>query len=136
MLILEAFADELDKIAKKKSPDTISGLFSFLRSKGHKVSTSPLNKVAYSTKGHPKYKDFKKNRVPLTPDERAEVMKRKAVWNFHFGKDGKRQKTPAVSKAIIDGKTWFETHTHRAINYAPSLRGAISRYHKFIKSTA
>lgn len=93
-------------------------------------------KVAYDGRKGPKYEVFKKNKVPLTPEERALVMKRGAVWNFHFGCNGKRQKTPAVSKAVINGKTWFETHTHRAINYATTVRGAISRYHKFIKGTA
>jgi hypothetical protein len=102
-----AFADELDKLASPGAP-----------------------------KGHPKYKDFKKNKVNLTPDERALVMGRKATWNFHFGRDGKRQKTPAVSKAVIGDKTWYATYTHRAINYATSVRGAISRYHRFIKGTA
>jgi len=101
------FLDEIEKIAKPGAP-----------------------------KGHPDWKSFVKSRVPLTPEERKKVMKSKAVWNFHFGRDGKRKKTPAVSKAVINGKTWFETHTHRALNYAKSLKGAISRYHKFIKSTA
>lgn len=87
----------------------------------------------YSTKGHPKYKDFMKNKVPLTPEERALVMKSKAVW--HFG-HLKGKATPAVGKAVIGNKTWFETHTHRAVNFAPSLKGAIGRYHKFIKGTA
>jgi hypothetical protein len=91
---------------------------------------------AGAPKGHPKWNVFKKNRVPLTPEERALVMKRKAVWNFHFGRDGKRQKTPAVSKAVIGDKTWYETHTHRALNYATTVKGAIKRYHDFIKGTA
>lgn len=95
-----------------------------------------LKQAAYSTEGHPKYKHFVKNKVPLTPEERALVMKRKAVWNFHIGCGGKKQKTPAVGKAVIKGKTWYETHTHRAINYAKTVKGAIGRYHKFIKSTA
>ncbi len=95
-----------------------------------------LEKLGYDTKGHPKFKDFKKNKVPLTPEERALVVKRKAVWNFHFGRDGKRKRTPAVGKAVINGKTWYETHTHRAVNYAPTLKGAIARYHAFIKGTA
>ena len=98
--------------------------------------TSELMKLGYSPKGHPRWKDFKKNKVALTPEERAQVMKRGAVWNFHHGRDGKKQKTPAVSKAVINGKTWYETHTHRAINTATTLKGAINRYHKFIKSTA
>lgn len=93
-------------------------------------------KVAYDGRKGPKYKDFMKNKVPLTPEERALVMKRKAVWHFHHGRDGKKQATPAVGKAVINGKTWFETHTHRAINYAPTVRGAIARYHAFIKGTA
>lgn len=89
-------------------------------------------KVAYDGRKGPKYKDFMKNKVPLTPEERALVMKRKAVWHF----SPKNVATPAVGKAVINGKTWFETHTHRAINYAPTVRGAIARYHKFIRGTA
>jgi len=91
-----------------------------------------MQKVAYSTKGHPKFEVFKKNKVPLTPEERALVMKRKAVWHF----SPKNVATPAVSKAVIDGKTWFETHTHRAINYATTAKGAIKRFHDFIKGTS
>lgn len=98
-----AFIDELDKVAGPGAP-----------------------------KGHPDFKTFKKNAVPLTPGERSLVMQSKAVW--HHGKRG--SPTPAVSKAVIDGKTWYETHTHRAINYARSVEGAIGRYHKFIKSTS
>jgi len=90
-----------------------------------------LTKLGYDMKGHPNYKDFKKNKVKLTPEERAQVMKAKAVWHFNGGSP-----SPAVGKAVINGKTWYETHTHRAINYAPSVKGAISRFHKFIKSTS
>ena len=97
-----AFADELDKLAAPGAP-----------------------------KGHPKYKDFMKNKVDLTPEERALVMDRKAIW--HHGIKGAT--SPAVSKAVIGDKTWYATYTHRAINYAPTVRGAISRYHRFIKGT-
>jgi hypothetical protein len=77
------------------------------------------------------------NQEPLTPEERAEVMSRKAVWHFHFGRDGKRKATPAVWKGRdSEGKLWYVTNTHRAYNKRPTLAGAISRYHKFIKSTA
>jgi len=101
MTFFEAFADEMVKLAKPGAP-----------------------------KGHPDWKTFKKHKVKLTPEERAQVMTAKAVWHFNGGAP-----SSAVSKAVINGKTWYETHTHRAINYAPTLKGAISRYHKFIKST-
>ena len=101
-MFFDAFMDELEKVAGPGAP-----------------------------KGHPDYKTFKKNRVPLTPEERALVMKRKAVWHMNGGGP-----SSAVGKAVINGKTWYETHTHRAINYAPSVKGAISRFHKFIKGTS
>lgn len=80
------------------------------------------------------FKDLEKNKVDLTPEERAEVMKRKAVW--HHGPQG--QGTPAVWKSVNPktGKTTYITHTHRAYNTASTLKGAISRFHNFIKSTA
>ena len=73
------------------------------------------------------------NKVALAPEERAEVMKSKAVW--HHGPNG--EPSPAVWKSVDkNGKTSYVTNTHRAYNVRPTLRGAISRYHKFIKSTA
>jgi hypothetical protein len=80
------------------------------------------------------FKNLEKNKVDLTPEERAEVMKRKAVW--HHGPQG--QETPAVWKSVNPktGKTTYITHTHRAYNTASTLKGAISRYHNFIKGTA
>lgn len=82
------------------------------------------------------FKTLKKGRVELTDEERAECMKRDAVWNFHHGRDGKKQKTPAVWKSVVDGVTWYVTNTHRAFNVAKTLDGAIQRYFRFIKSTA
>ena len=96
------------------------------------ITEDPDVIVEAAPKGHPDFKTFKKNKVSLTPEERATVMKREAVW--HHGPKG--AETPAVSKAVINGKTWYATYTHRAINYAKSLKGAINQYHKFIKSTA
>ena len=83
-------------------------------------------------KGEPEFKTLKKNKKPLTDEERAEVMKSGATWNM--GSGGKP--SPAVWKAVVDGKTWYVTNTHRAYNVRPTLKGAISRYHKFIKTTA
>lgn len=102
-IIKNAFIDELEKIAKKRS-----------RAKNH-------------------FEALKKNRVSLTPEERKIVMQRGAVW--HHGPNG--EATPAVWKSVSrGGKTTFIINTHRAWNMAPTLKGAINRYHKFIKGTA
>ncbi len=80
----------------------------------------------------PDFATLKKNKVELSDDERAEVMKSKAVW--HHGLKGAL--SPAVWKSEVNGKTWYVTNTHRAFNSKPTLKGAIGRYHDFIKSTA
>lgn len=81
------------------------------------------------------FKTLKKHEQPLTPEERKEVMDKKAVWHFshHNGNP-----SSAVWKSVDPktGKTTYVTHTHRAYNTAPTLKGAIGRFHKFIKSTA
>ncbi|MEK6829536.1 MAG: hypothetical protein AABY15_05410 [Nanoarchaeota archaeon] len=86
------------------------------------------------TKKKSKFQKLEDNKVPLTDEERSEVMKRKAVW--HHGPGG--AESPAVwkSKDPKTGKFTFITNTHRAYNTAPTLKGAIGRYHKFIKGTA
>lgn len=77
------------------------------------------------------------NKIPLTDEERKECMDKKAVWNFHYGRDGKKHPTPAVWKGKDSkGKVWYITNTHRAYQKRPTLKGAISIYHSFIKGTA
>ncbi len=74
---------------------------------------------------------LKKNKVALTDDERKIVMDNHATW-------GQDDEIAAVWKSI-NPKTkevTYVTNTHRAYNTAPTLKGAISRYHKFIKGTA
>ena len=84
-------------------------------------------------KAKSKFQKLQDNKVPLTHEEREEVMSRKAVW--HHGPHG--EETPAVWKSKgRDGKMTYITHTHRAYNTAPTLKGAIARYHNFIKGTA
>ena len=80
------------------------------------------------------FDSLQKNKVTLTAEERNKVMKSKAVW--HHGT--KNQATPAVWKSINPKtkKTTFVCHTHRAYNTATTLKGAIKRFHDFIKSTA
>jgi hypothetical protein len=79
------------------------------------------------------FKKLEKNKVELTPEERKIVMDKKAVWHFNGGNP-----SPAVWKSV-DPKTkkvTYVTNTHRAYNTAPTLKGAIGRYHSFIKGTA
>jgi hypothetical protein len=80
------------------------------------------------------FKKLEDNKVPLTDEERKVVMDADATWHFSPG----NKPSPAVWKSI-DPKTkevTYITHTHRAYNTAPTLKGAIGRYHKFIKGTA
>lgn len=80
-----------------------------------------------------KFEIFKKNKKPLTDEERAEVFKAKAVW--HNGPNG--AENSAVWKSVDDkGNVTYITHTHRAYNTASTLKGAINKYHSFIKGTA
>jgi len=73
------------------------------------------------------------NKKPLTDDEHTEVIKKRAVWN-HGANGGE---TPAVWKSVDnDGKTTYITSTHRAFATAPTLKGAINKYHNSIKRTA
>lgn len=76
---------------------------------------------------------LKANKLALTPEEREQCMKKKAVWHFsHMGKP-----TPAVWKGKdSSGKLWYVTNTHRCYQKAPSLQGAIRKYHDVVKGTA
>jgi hypothetical protein len=77
---------------------------------------------------------LKQNKVPLTDEERKQVMDADAVWHFSPG----NKPSPAVWKSVNKktGKITYVTNTHRAFNTAPTVKGAISRYHNFIKGTA
>lgn len=81
------------------------------------------------------FETLKKNKKPLTDEERDLVMSKGAVWHMghHNGKP-----SAAVWKSIhpTTGKTTYVTHTHRAYNTAPTVKGAIKRFHDFIKGTA
>jgi hypothetical protein len=80
-----------------------------------------------------KFERLKENKVPLTPEERKRVMDADATW--HHGPGGAH--SPAVWKSRdAEGEVTYVTNTHRACSTAPTLKGAIGRYHKFIKSTA
>ncbi len=90
-----------------------------------------LDQVLLEKKSH--FQILKQNEIPLTSQEREEAIKRKAVWDFSH------VKTP--TSAIWKGKNSkgdieYVTNTHRAYNTAPTLKGAIRRFHDFIKGTA
>lgn len=74
------------------------------------------------------YQVLKTNKTPLTKEERSQVKKGKAEWS-----DGRS----AVWKSKDSkGNIMFVTNTHRAYNTAKTLKGAMSRFHNFIKGTA
>lgn len=79
------------------------------------------------------FEKLKKNKIKLDPEERKKCLDSKAVWHFNGSSP-----SPAVwkSKDPKTGKVTFVTNTHRAYNVAPTLEGAIDRFHKFIKGTA
>lgn len=80
-----------------------------------------------------KFEKLKDNKIPLTDEERKKVMDADAVWHFsHLNKP-----TPAVWKSKDKkGKISYVCHTHRAYQVRPTLKGAISIFHSFIKGTS
>lgn len=86
-----------------------------------------------SKKRKSSFQVLKENRKPLNKTERSEVMKRGAVW--HQGKNG--APSPAIWKSENSkGDTVFVTNTHRDYGKAPTLKGAINKFHRGIKQTA
>lgn len=79
------------------------------------------------------FQKLQKNKVKLDPEERKMCLDKKAVWHFNGGSP-----SPAVWKSVEpkSGKVTYVTNTHRAYNTAPTLKGAIGRFHSFIKGTA
>jgi hypothetical protein len=92
-----------------------------------------LNEVLLTEKRKSHFAVLETNKVPLTDEERAEVMAKKAIW--HHGPGGKPSSAVWKSKSS-NGKFIYITNTHRAYKTAPTLQGAIRWYHRFIKSTA
>jgi hypothetical protein len=104
------------------------------KSEGEEMSFKTfLTEWTIITEAKSDFKKLQKNKKPLSAEEHSECMKAKAVWNH--GPQG--QATPAVWKSVgRDGKVTYVTHTHRAFNKATTMKGAIKRYHDFIKGTA
>jgi len=75
---------------------------------------------------------IKKNKVPLTDEERKKVMAAGATW--HHGPNG--EPSPAVWKGKDSkGKMWYICSTHRAFAAEDTLAKAIKKY-DFIETTA
>lgn len=100
-----------------------------------KVGVDPLEAEVFmesvTEAKSPKMNTLKDNRVELEPNERKEVMRRKAVW--HHGPNGKE--SPAVWKSVVRGKTYYVCNTHRAAAVKPTLKAAIRAF-DFIKTTS
>jgi len=79
----------------------------------------------------PTFKTLKKNKVPLTDEERKQVMNAGAVW--HHGPKG--EPSPAVQKAVINGKIWYWCATHRYGEIKKNLESAIKSFDR-VKETA
>ena len=96
-----------------------------------KILIKECIEVINESKRGPKFSTLKKNKVPLTKEERTIVMNAGACW--HHGPKGER--TPAVQKAVVNGKTWYWCATHRAGLVRPTLKGAIKAF-EWVKTTA
>ncbi len=85
----------------------------------------------YADSKGPNMKTLKKNKKPLTEEERKKVINKGAVW--HHGPNG--EETPAIWKSVVNGKEWFICNTHRAYQCKSTLESAIKSY-DFIETTA
>jgi len=84
-----------------------------------------FNLQKYSQKG-PNMDTLKENKVSLTDEEIKEIKDKGAVWeNGDLG----------VWKSNVDGKDWFVSHTHRAFQCKPTLKGGIKAF-DFIETTS
>lgn len=97
-------------------------------------SSKISNDINEAKKKKTEFEILKDNKVSLTDKERELVMNADAVW--HFSQNNKPSPAVWKSKNPKTGKITYVTNTHRAYNTAPTLKGAITRYHKFIKGTA
>lgn len=77
----------------------------------------------------PTLKTLQKNKVDLEPDERKQIMKAKAVWPF--GKKG--ADSPAVHKAVVKGKPWYWSSTHRLYHVDSTVAAAIKNFFKIVE---
>jgi len=120
-------ADQIDLIGRKT-------LTASLDRRGHLEITDRKGRhaTASTKKRKSHFQVLKEHRIELTHEERKKVMDADAVW--HHGPGG--APSPAVWKAVVDDKTTFICHTHRAFQERNSLDAAIKIFHSFIKETS
>jgi len=80
------------------------------------------------------FESLKKRKVPLTDEEREQVMANKAVW--HMGHHNGKPSSAIWKAKTSNGKIVYGCNTHRAFQVRPTLKGAISIFHSFIKGTS
>lgn len=80
----------------------------------------------------PQLSTLKDHQVKLTDDERSKVMAAKAVW--HHGPGG--ESSPAIKKAVVRGKTYYFSNTHRCYQIATTLKKAISDFFKTVEPSS
>lgn len=79
------------------------------------------------------FKKLKQRKIPLTAEERKTAMDAGAVW--HRGPNG--SPTCAVWKSKkANGEVVYVCNTHRLFQTAPTLKGAIEKYHSVVKDSA
>lgn len=97
-------------------------------------------KIESLSKKKPSFDVLKKNKVPLTEEERGEVFKEGATWSYGSSKDPntckKVNKVSAIWKSVVDGETYYGCNTHRAWDVRKSLSAAINLYHNVIEPTS
>jgi hypothetical protein len=84
------------------------------------------------TESGPQFKTLKVNQSKLSDAERVKVMSAKAVWNF--GSDGKS--SPAIKKAVVKGKTYYWSNTHRCYQCSTTLDQAIKQFFDAVKPSS
>ena len=94
------------------------------------MKESNIDKALYNlTEAKSEFQKLRDNQVQLTAEEKALVKEKKAVWS-----DGRSAVWKSVNPKTKE--VTYVTHTHRAYNTAPTLKGIIGRFHDFIKGTA
>jgi hypothetical protein len=76
---------------------------------------------------------LKKRKIALEPEEREQAMKAGAVW--HFSHHDKPSCAIWKSKKA-NGEVVYGCNTHRVFQTAPTLKGAIDKFHNVVKDTA
>lgn len=79
----------------------------------------------------PTLKTLKSKKVKLTDAERSKAMKAGCVWHFSGGKP-----SCAIWKAVVSGKTYYGSNTHRCYQCHSTLDAAIKSFHKVVKPSA